>query len=230
MFRLIRRLLWWSLILILSCMYFTDHMFQNRANQAFANVRTHVELLLDRNSGQNQPTTGNLTNDYDKGENNSSNGNQQRTTVPTTGRWATNRARVYVDTGSKTLDNATRQAMNAWNQTGVFTFRPVQNRSQAEIVVTAMNDRATNAAGLTESSTNPLNRQFAHADVYLNSYYLTNPMYGYSQQRIINTAEHELGHAIGLDHTHITSVMQPAGSFYSIQPVDIQTVRELYNE
>lgn len=44
-------------------------------------------------------------------------------------------------------------------------------------------------------------------------------------ERIVNTAEHELGHAIGLDHTNAVSVMQPAGSFYTIQPDDVQAVQ-----
>ena len=65
-------------------------------------------------------------------------------------------------------------------------------------------------------------------DIAINTYYLTDPSYGYSQERIVNTAEHELGHAIGLDHTNAVSVMQPAGSFYTIQPDDVQAVQKLY--
>ncbi|MCF0240508.1 MAG: matrixin family metalloprotease, partial [Streptococcus gallolyticus] len=43
------------------------------------------------------------------------------------------------------------------------------------------------------------------------------------------TAEHELGHAIGLDHDDDEqSVMQSSGSYYGIQDVDIQKVQELY--
>ncbi len=70
---------------------------------------------------------------------------------------------------------------------------------------------------------------YLHATVELNSYYLLNPAFGYSQERIVNTAEHELGHAIGLQHTNKISVMQPAGSYYPIQSRDIEAVKALYS-
>ena len=150
------------------------------------------------------------------------------TTIPTNGRWATNTATIYVNTGNKTLDSAAQSAIQQWNQTGAFTFRPVNSSQQAEIVVSAMDNDSTNAAGLTKTSSNSINNHFVHANVYLNQRYLLDPEYGYDQQRIFNTAEHELGHAIGLDHTKQVSVMQPAGSFYTIQPGDIQAVKKLY--
>ena len=66
--------------------------------------------------------------------------------------------------------------------------------------------------------------------MYLNQAYLLSPEYNYSYQQIVNTAEHELGHVIGLSHTDEMSVMQPAGSLYSIQQLDIDNVKQLYNE
>ncbi|MGC4389050.1 matrixin family metalloprotease, partial [Streptococcus suis] len=55
--------------------------------------------------------------------------------------------------------------------------------------------------------------------------------FGYTYERIVNTAEHELGHAIGLFHDdNEDSVMQSSGSYYGIQQVDIAAVNKLYQE
>lgn len=52
---------------------------------------------------------------------------------------------------------------------------------------------------------------------------------GYLPSQETNVAEHELGHAIGLYHSPIKqSVMFAANRFYTIQPADIASVRNLY--
>jgi len=114
-------------------------------------------------------------------------------------RWDTASATVYIDTQDETFRSAYQEAIRAWNQTGAFTFQIVNDKNQANIVATEMN-----------------------------RYYLLNSQYSYSYERIVNTAEHELGHAIGLEHNEEKSVMQSAGSFYGIQAVDVQAVKELY--
>ena len=90
-------------------------------------------------------------------------------------------------------------------------------------------DANSQAAGLADTQTNVLTNRITHVDVKLNRYFLLNSDFGYTHKRIVNTAEHELGHAIGLDHDDSkTSVMQSAGSYYGIQQVDIDTVHALY--
>ena len=143
-------------------------------------------------------------------------------------RWDTASATVYIDTQDETFRSAYQEAIRAWNQTGAFTFQIVNDKNQANIVATEMNDGTVSAAGEAESQTNLLTRRFTNVTVRLNRYYLLNSQYGYSYERIVNTAEHELGHAIGLEHNEEKSVMQSSGSFYSIQAVDVQTVKELY--
>ena len=143
-------------------------------------------------------------------------------------RWAQASATVYIDTANETFRSAYQEAINSWNQTGAFTFQIINDKDKADIVATEMNDGNVSAAGEAESQTNLLTKRFTHVTVRLNSYYLLDRRYGYSHERIVNTAAHELGHAIGLDHNEEESVMQSAGSFYSIQPIDIQAVKDLY--
>lgn len=145
-------------------------------------------------------------------------------------RWSNNSANVYIETTDETLVSAYEEAINAWNATGAFTFNLVEDESSADIVATEYSDASSKAAGLAETETNALTNQITHVDVKLNTYYLLENDYGYTHNRIVYTAEHELGHAIGLDHDDDEeSVMQSSGSYYGIQSVDIEKVNEIYN-
>lgn len=231
-FRFIRHFAFLIIVVTIGYAYLNNSQFQATANEGLWNIHQQTTQLINHYF----PTNGSNNNNQRSSSNNHQNSNSNQhnasatdqTEVPTDGRWPTNVASVYVDTGNNELDQATNQAIQAWNQTGAFTFRPTSDRSKADIVVSEMNNGTSGAAGLTRASSNPMTGRLMHADVYLNAHYLMDPAYGYSQQRIVNTAEHELGHAIGLDHTDAVSVMQPAGSFYSIQPRDVQTVQKLY--
>ena len=144
-------------------------------------------------------------------------------------RWPTNRASIYIDSSNPTFRQAYETAIANWNATGVFSFVLVEDPNQAEILATDYSDPETQAAGLAEVQTNALTKQIQTATVYLNAYYLLNESYGYSFERIVHTAEHELGHAIGLVHDdREDSVMQSAGSHFGIQERDMIAVRELY--
>ena len=145
-------------------------------------------------------------------------------------RWSSNSANVYIETTDETLVSAYEEAINAWNATGAFTFNLVEDESSADIVATEYSDASSKAAGLAETETNALTNQITHVDVKLNTYYLLENDYGYTHNRIVYTAEHELGHAIGLDHDDDEeSVMQSSGSYYGIQSIDIEKVNEIYN-
>ena len=156
-------------------------------------------------------------------ETTSENGNES-------GQWTSTTATLYLDLDNQTLDQATRDAIQAWNDTGAFTFKITTNRQKADVVITTMNDSSNGAAGLTKMNINSVTHYFVNGKMYLNQAYLLSPEYNYSYQQIVNTAEHELGHVIGLSHTDEISVMQPAGSLYSIQQLDIDNVKQLYNE
>lgn len=144
-------------------------------------------------------------------------------------RWQTDSATVYIASTDSTLVSAYQEAITAWNNTGAFTLNLVSDKESANIILTNQSDNSSQAAGETKTTTDALTNRITHADVYLNSYYLLNDAYGYSQERIVNTAEHELGHAMGLEHNDSqASVMQSAGSYYSIQATDIAALQKLY--
>lgn len=144
-------------------------------------------------------------------------------------RWQTNTATIYIASQEPLFQEAYQAAITNWNATGVFSFQLVDDPSQAQIIATDMDDGTTQAAGEASTTTDGLTHYFTDVVVRLNRYYLLDPAYGYELDRIIHTAEHELGHAIGLAHEDSQpSVMESAGSYHGIQEADIEAVRALY--
>lgn len=144
-------------------------------------------------------------------------------------KWTKNEASVYIKTTNPIFVNAYQAALNNWNSTGLFQFKLVDSEDQADIVADETSDASLDAAGIAKVQSQELLKVIRHADVYLNAYYLLDNQYGYNSERIVHTAEHELGHSIGLDHKDDKeSVMQSSGSFYGIQETDMEAVRALY--
>lgn len=155
---------------------------------------------------------------------------QTKNKVNGEGRWPKRTATVYVSISNPTLHQAAETAIKQWNDTGAFTFKQVNDKSKADVYFHTNDDPTNGSAGLTTMESNAMTGYFVHADVTINAGYLLDPDYGYGTDRIVNTAEHELGHAIGLNHTNDVSVMQPAGSMCPIQQEDVDHVNQLYNE
>lgn len=145
--------------------------------------------------------------------------------------WSKPEASVYIDIkDNQQLRSAAIDGLSAWNRTGAFLFKQINHSKKANIIISVVDDTDTRAAGETATTYNSVSGHLLKAHIHLNRYYLQNAWYGYSNSRIVNTVEHELGHAIGLSHNKGVSVMYPAGSYYTIQPRDINAVKKMYHE
>lgn len=227
-FRFMRNLLLIALIAFGVHYYQQNPQVRQATNDSITTLGQRINQLF---------TTGKLTAPRlgDSGVNTSR--SQQRTSLAKeTGHnhektWSKPQANVYVKMSHDlVLRSASIDAINAWNRTGAFTFHLVNKPQRAQVVMSVVDDSSTAAAGETATTYNPANGRLLKANVTLNKFYLQNGWYGYDNNRIVNTAEHELGHAIGLNHTNGVSVMYPKGSLYTIQPQDIKAVKKIYHE
>lgn len=157
---------------------------------------------------------------------------KKHATVATSWRWKKPTASVYIDLNdNQELISATNEAIKAWNDTKAFTFTKAKNKKNAKIVIEQIYSPNTNYAGYTTFHYYVKTGIMYSALTRLNIYYLQNfSPYNYTYQRILNTVEHELGHAIGLKHNNGVSVMYPTGSLYPIEPDDVEKVEKLYGE
>ncbi|HEM6433423.1 TPA: matrixin family metalloprotease [Streptococcus suis] len=219
--RTVWSLVWLSMVLIACGLGMLFYFQQEAAPQMLQTLAQEVQLMVKGQSEvsieEGVDTIKHLTTD----------------TVNTAdhGRWETNTATVYIETQNPTFRTAYETAIANWNATGAFTLVLTTDPNQADIIATEMNNGNTQAAGEANSTTNLLTNYYSSVTVRLNSYYLLNEEYGYDMDRIIHTAEHELGHAIGLDHDDSqASVMESAGSNHGIQQADIDAVVALYSE
>lgn len=144
--------------------------------------------------------------------------------------WSNAKATVYLNLQDNYLIDAAKQAVNNWNDTGAFYFTITNQRDQADIVISQIYADNTPYAGYTVIHYYVNSGLLFSVNSELNTYYLDpNAKTKFSQRRVINTVEHELGHAIGLQHTKHQSVMYPSGCYYSIQKEDIRNVKQLYH-
>ncbi|WP_105113356.1 M57 family metalloprotease [Streptococcus suis] len=219
--RTVWSLVWLSMVIIACGLGLLFYFQQEAAPQMLQTLAQEVQLMV---KGQSEVT-------IEEGVDTIKHLTTDTVNTADHGRWETNTATVYIETQNPTFVAAYETAIANWNATGAFTLVLTTDPSQADIIATEMSDGNTQAAGEANSTTNLLTNYYSSVTVRLNSYYLLNEEYGYDMDRIIHTAEHELGHAIGLDHDDSqASVMESAGSNHGIQQADIDALVALYSE
>lgn len=142
-----------------------------------------------------------------------------------TARFQTNTATVNVTQSSPAYQAVWTRAVQAWNRTGVFTFQ-ITNSPNAQVITEMNPGLEIDDSGMTYLTTNYQN-YITNAECEINNLALRRNHYTMPQW--VNVGEHELGHAIGLNHNPgKASVMYASNRYYSIQRVDILSVKQLY--
>ena len=118
------------------------------------------------------------------------------------------------------------QAINAWKNKG-FAWKKATNHSKTTLSSYAGND--TSIAGYDTVNYNKSTGQIISSDVRLNR--TTFKKWKYSTSDQVHVAEHELGHALGLNHNKAgsISVMNPANRYYSIEACDVRGMNKRYS-
>lgn len=222
-------------LLLFCCLIWVINDFSNNSNKSPSSSHSQIANSKGVTAHPTQANHGN------KSYTSASSTQPTFTTLnPNSGyKWNTPNATVYIKTNNPMLIQAYKNAINAWNQTNSFKF-VLTNNPQSQIICdernltsTKQDDGLTTSQELGNTKTSYLQQAklIQHANVVLdNSGLLTKENDKHNSQYATWVAEHELGHAIGLDHTvqNANSVMVPSNPQHGITENDIITVKQLY--
>ena len=160
-----------------------------------------------------------------------------------TGIWANPKGlKVYIPKGDMLTVTMTH-AFQEWQRktNNYFTFQFVNTKSTAQITVIFMDSgipeicKSEGALGCTKTSSaiNHLGERLKHADVYISRKSNTGRVMSHTQ--VYTIMVHEIGHALGLNHTQNPESIMYAGTNQTmavkqeIRTSDLNTLYDLYH-
>lgn len=186
--KIIRYILLTTLVL-LAAGYYSIPALKLVTNDSFSTLKSSVSEFITPSSASDTNLPKKLTFTKEQRYWNyyfPENQREEQNETANTRTWAHPTATVYIDIANNSqLIQATQDAIKEWNKTKVFNFKIVNNRSKANIIVQAVNNSNTTAAGITSTTYNPITGHLLTANVQLNTYYLQNKTYDYNYQRIM---------------------------------------------